>query len=170
MLIEYAPSSLCFELNAVEKPTNNRVASIFLTRISLTIRWIIKICKIVDCFLLNSKRRRYHTEIMTGADYTYDPSLPTNTSAQSRPLLHSLEQAARGISYKKKDKRELMFFKQDGAISLSSEILKLVYQLIFLDNKITPTEIDVNLNKEIRWTAVERLWIMWKSDLTYKIK
>ena len=46
-------------------------------------------------------------------------ALLTNTLAQAKCLLHSLKQAARGISFKvNSDKTEFMCFNQDGAISI----------------------------------------------------
>ena len=48
--------------------------------------------------LLKTKNRHYPAETITDADYTDDQALLTNTPAQAESLLHSLEQAAGGIS------------------------------------------------------------------------
>ena len=57
----------------------------------------------------------YPAKTIMDADYLV---LLANTPAQAKCLLHSLEQAVRGISlYMNSDKTELMRFKQGGVIS-----------------------------------------------------
>ena len=61
------------------------------------------------------------------ADYVDDLGLLANIPAKAESLLHSLEQAAEGISlYMNYKKIEFMCFNQDGAIStLNGKTLKL---------------------------------------------
>ena len=47
--------------------------------------------------LKKSRSRQYHIETMRDADYTDNPALLTNAPAQAKSILHSLEQATRGI-------------------------------------------------------------------------
>ena len=71
-----------------------------------------------------TRSKWYPTEIITNADNLV---LLANTPAQAKSLLHSLEQAAGGISlYMNADKAQFMCFKQDRGISaLSSKPLNL---------------------------------------------
>ena len=66
------------------------------------------------------------------ADYADDLAFLANTLAKAGSLLHSLEQAPRGIGlYINSDKTEFMCFKQDGAIStLIGKPLNLVDHLV----------------------------------------
>ena len=63
-------------------------------------------------FRLKKARIKHHpTEIITDADYADDLLLLANTPSQAKSLLHSLEQAARGIGlYVNLDKTEFMCF------------------------------------------------------------
>ena len=62
-------------------------------------------------------------------------------------------------------------FKRDGDIStLSGRPLKFVDNTTYLGSYITSTESDVNIHLAKAWTAIDRLSIIWKSDVSYKIK
>ena len=64
-----------------------------------------------------------------------------------------------------------MCFKRDGAIStLNGKFLKLVDHFTYLGSNILSTESNVNIRIVEAWTAIDRLWIIWKSDLSDKIK
>ena len=66
-------------------------------------------------------------ETITDADNADDLALLTNTPAQGKFQLHSLEQAARGIGLNVNlDRTESMRFSQDGSISLNDQPLELV--------------------------------------------
>ena len=101
------------------------------------------------------------------ADYVDDLAHHTNTPAQAESLLHSLEQAAGGISlYVNTYKKDFMSIKQEGAIwTLGGIPLKLVDQFTFLSSNITSTETNVSVYIVRTWTAIGRLLIIWKSDL-----
>ena len=47
----YSIFPLCMESNALEKLTNNIVASRFFSRMHSRIQWRVKICDVVDLFL-----------------------------------------------------------------------------------------------------------------------
>ena len=64
-----------------------------------------------------------------------------------------------------------MCFKWKEAIfTLTCSPLKLVVKFIYLGSNISSTESDVNIYLEKAWTAISRLLIIWKFDLSKKIK
>ena len=98
--------------------------------------------------------------------------LLANTPAQDESLLQSLEQTAGGIGlYVNAKKTEYTCFKQEGTIStLSDELLKLVDKFTYLGSSVSSTESDVNICLANAWTAINRLSIISKSDLSDEIK
>ena len=98
--------------------------------------------------------------------------LLANKPAQADSLLHRLEWAACGIGlHVKADKIEFMCFNQTGNISsLKGRPLKRVDKFSYLRSSISSTENDINTWLAKAWTAIDRLWVIWKSDLTDKIK
>ena len=123
-------------------------------------------------FELTKKRsRRYIAKTITDADYADDIAILANTPNQTETLLHSLERAAVGIGYVNAHKMEYMCYNQTGDIStLDGTPIKLVDKFTYLGSSISSTEkyIDMRLTKA--WTAINRLSIIWKSDLTDKMK
>ena len=83
-----------------------------------------------------------------------------------------LERAAVGIGlHVNAHKTEFMCFNQKGDIStLDRTSLKLVDKFTYLGSSVSSTEkgIDTRLSKA--WTAIDRLSIIWKSNLTDKMK
>ena len=68
--------------------------------------------------LTKERSRRYPTQTITNADYTYDIVLLANTPTQAEILLHSLELAAAGIGlHVNAHKAEYMCLNQRGSIS-----------------------------------------------------
>ena len=86
-------------------------------------------------------------------------------------LLHSLEQADAGIGlHVNAHKTEYICFYQAGDIStLEGTSLKLVDKFSYLGSSISSTEKD-NMRLTIAWAAINKLSIIWKSDLTDKMK
>ena len=78
--------------------------------------------------LTKERSKRYPAQTITDADYTDDIALLTNTPAQAKTLLHSLERAAAGIGFHvNAHKTEYMCFSQRDDIStLNGNSLKLV--------------------------------------------
>ena len=122
--------------------------------------------------LAKERNRRYPTQTITDADYADDIALLANTSAQAESLLQSLERTAAGIGlHVNADKTENMCFNQRGAIStLNGSSLKLVEKFTYQGSSVSSTETDINTRLAKAWTAIDRLSIIWKSDLTDKIK
>ena len=126
-------------------------------------------------FELTKKRsRRYtaKTKTHTDADYTDDIALLANTPSQAETLLHSLERAAAGIAlHVDAHNTEYMCYNQTGNIStLDGTSLKLVNKFTYLRSSVSSTEKDIDTRLTKAWTAIDRLSIIWKSDLTDKMK
>ena len=124
-------------------------------------------------FVLTKKRsRRYPAKTITDADYADDIALLANTPNQAEILLHSLERAAAGIGlHVNAHKTEFMCFNQKGDIStLDGTSLKLVDKFTYLGSSVSSTEKDIDTRLMKAWTAINRLSIIWKSNLTNKMK
>ena len=99
-------------------------------------------------------------------------ALLANSPVQAKTLLHSLEQAACGIGFHvNADKTEYMCFNQRGDLStLKGGPLKLVNKFTYLRSSFSSTENDINTRLLKAWTAIDRLSVIWKSELVVKIK
>ena len=122
--------------------------------------------------LVKERSRRYSAQTITDVDCSYDIALLANTLAQAESLLHSLERAAGGIGLLVNvDKTEYMRFNQRGDIStLKSGPLKLVDKFTYVRSSVFSNEKDINTLLAKAWTAIDRLSVIWKTDLTDKIK
>ena len=122
--------------------------------------------------LTEERSRRYYAQIIMDADYTDDIALLANTPTQAETLLHSLEQEAASIGlHVNTHKTEYMCFNQRGDIStLNGSTLKLVDKFTYLGNSILSTKTDINTQLAKAWTAIDRLLVIWRSDLTNKMK
>ena len=118
------------------------------------------------------RSRRYPAKTITDADYADDIALLANTPNQAETLLHSLERAAAGIRlHVNVHKTEYMCFNQAGYIStLDGTSLKLVDKFTNLGSSVSSTEKDIETRLTKAWTAIDKLSIIWKSDLTDKMK
>ena len=64
-----------------------------------------------------------------------------------------------------------MCFNQAGDIStLEGTSLKLVDKFTYLGSSVSSTEKDIDMRLTKAWTAIDKLPIIWKSDLTDKMK
>ena len=122
--------------------------------------------------LTKRRSKRYPAKTITDADYADDLALLVNTPNQAETLLHSLERAAAGIGlHVNAHKTEYMCYNQTGNIAtLDGASLKLVDKFTYLGSSISSTEKDIDTRLTKAWTAIDRLLITWKSDLTDKIK
>ena len=124
-------------------------------------------------FELTKKRsRRNPAKTITDADYADDIAILANTPNQSKTLQHSLEPAAKGIGlHVNAHKMEYMCYNQTGDISTLDGIpLKLVDKFTYLGSSVSSTEKDIDTRLTKTWTAIDSLSIIWKSDLTNKMK
>ena len=119
-------------------------------------------------FEMTKKRnKRYPAKTITDADYTDNIALLANTPNQAETLLHSLERAAPGIA----QKTEYMCYNQIGDITtLDRDSLKLVDKFTYQGSSVSSPEKDIITQLTKAWTAIDRLSIIWKSDLTDKMK
>ena len=122
--------------------------------------------------LTKERSRRYPAQSITDADYDNDIALLANTPAQAETQLHSLERAAAGISpHVNTNKTEYVFYNQWGDISTpKGGSLKLVDKFTSQGSSISSTENEINTQLAKAWTAIDRLSVIWKSDLTDKMK
>ena len=83
-----------------------------------------------------------------------------------------MEQAGAGIGlHVNAHKTDYMCFNQTGDISTQDgSSLKLVDKFIYLGSSIASTEKDIETRLTKAWTAIDELSIIWKSDLTDKMK
>ena len=109
---------------------------------------------------------------ITDADYADDIAILANTPDQPETLLHSFERAAAGIGlHVNAHKTEYMCYNQTGDITtLDGTPLKLVDKFTYLGSSVSSTEKNIDTRLTKAWTAINRLSIIWKSDLTDKIK
>ena len=124
-------------------------------------------------FELTKKRnRRYPAKTITDADYADDIALLANTPNQAETLLHSLERATAGIGlHVNAHKTEYMCYNQTGDIStVDGTSLKLEDKFTYLGSSVSSTEKDIDTRLTKAWTAIDRLAIIWKSDLADKMK
>ena len=124
-----------------------------------------------------SSRQRKEAEgtpqkTITVADYADDIAILANTPNQAETQLHSLERATAGIGHHVNAyKTEYMCFNQTGDTStLDGSSLKLVDKFIYLGSSVSSTEKDIDTRLTKAWTAIDKLSIIWKSDLADKMK
>ena len=64
-----------------------------------------------------------------------------------------------------------MYLKKRGVISTQNDsALKLLDKFTYLGSNISSTENDVNIGLKKVWNAIDRLSIIWKSDISDKTK
>ena len=124
-------------------------------------------------FELTKKRnRRYLAKTITDADNADDIAILSNTPNQAETLLYSLKQAAAGIGlHVNAHKTEHMCLNQTGDIStLDRSSLKLVDKLTYPGSSVSSNKKDIDTRLTKAWTTIDKLSIIWKSDLTDKMK
>ena len=117
--------------------------------------------------LTKKRSRRYSAKTITD-----DIAILANTPNQAETLLHSLERAATCIGlHVDAHKTEYICYNQTGDIStLDGTSLKLVDKFTYLGSSVSSTKKDIDTRLTKAWTAIDRLSIIWKSDLTDKMK
>ena len=125
-----------------------------------------------DGFELTKKRsRRYPAKTITDVDYADEIAILAKAPAQAETLLHSMERAAAGINlHVNAHKTEYMCFNQTGNIStLNGSSLKLVDKFTYLGSSVSSTSTDIDTRLTKARIAIDRLSVIWKTDLTDKI-
>ena len=88
-------------------------------------------------------------------------------------VVGALRMVRKGLKKSNKGNRrfEEMCFNQAGDIStLEGTSLKLVEKFTYLGSSVSSTEKDIDMRLTKAWTAINKLSIIWKSDLTNKMK
>ena len=118
------------------------------------------------------RSRSYLVKTITDANYADDIAILANAPHQAETLLHNLERAAESIGLDvNAHKTEYMCFNQTGDIStLDGTSLKLVDKFTYLRSSVSSTEKDIETWQTKAWTALDKLSIILKSDLTDKMK
>ena len=120
--------------------------------------------------LEKSRNRRYPAQSFTYEDYADDIALLANTPTQTESLLHNLQKAGGGIGLRvNADKTEYTSFNhnQTGDTSaLTGGSLKLVDKFTYLGTSVSSTENDINMCLAKAGSAIDRLSVIWISDLT----
>ena len=119
-----------------------------------------------------ARSRWYPTQTITDADYADDIALQANTPATAESLQHRLEktEGSTGL-HVNVDKIEYMCFNQNQTRHISiltGSSLKLEDTFIYLGSSVSSTE--NHINTKLAWSAIDRLSVIWKSDLFDKIK
>ena len=145
---------------------------LFIICLDYTLRMSIDKMKENGFKLTKERSRMYPAQTITDTDYAYDLLLLANTPAQAETLLHSLERTAASIGlHVNAHKTEYMRFKQRGNIStLNGSSLKLVNKFTYLGSSVSSTETDINTRLAKTLIAIDWLSVIWKSDLTNKMK
>ena len=116
--------------------------------------------------------RRYSAEAITAAVYVDDIALLANTLHKPNPcciIWNKLQVALASMS--NQTKRSTCVFNKKGDISkLNGGSLKLVDKFPYLESSVPSIENDINMRLAKAWTAIDSLLIIWKSDLSDKIK
>ena len=118
------------------------------------------------------RSRRHPAKTITDADYANEIAILASKPNQAKTRLHSLERAAAGIGlHVNAHKTEYMSYNQTGDITtLDGTPLKLVDKFTYLGSSVSSTEKDIDTRLTKSWTAIDRISIIWKSDLTDKMK
>ena len=145
---------------------------LFIICLDYMLRTSIDLMKENPFKLAKERSGRYPAQTIMDADYVDDIALLANTCTQAKILLHSLERASAGIGFHvNANKTEYMCFNQRGDIStLKGGPLKLVDKFIYRGSSVSSTKKDINMLLAKAWTAIDKLSVIWKSDLTDKIK
>ena len=123
-------------------------------------------------FELKRRSKRYPAKTITDANFADDLALLANTPNQAETLPHSLERATAGIGlHVNAHKTEYMCYNQTSNIAtLDGASLRLVDKFTYLGSSVLSIEKDIDTRLTKAWTAIDRLSIIWKSDLTDKMK
>ena len=145
---------------------------LFIICLDYVLRTSIDKIKENDFEVTKKRIRRYPAKTITDANYTDDIAILANTPVQVETLLHTLEWAAAGIGlHVNAHKTEYKCFNQTGDIStLSGSSLKLVDKFTYLGSSVSSTKKDIDTQLTKAWTAIDKLLVIWKSDLTDRMK
>ena len=149
-----------FDIAAAVLQGNTLAPYLFIICLDYVLRTSIDKIKENGFELTKKRSRRYPAKTITDADYADDIAIPANTPNRAETLLHSLERATAH-----------MCFNQTGNTStLDGSSLKLVDKFTYLGSSVSSTEKDIDTRLTKAWAAIDKLSIIWKSNLTDKMK
>ena len=145
---------------------------LFIICLNYVIRTCIDKIKENGFKLAKERSRGSPKKTITNVDSADDIALLANAPTQAETLLHSLERVVAGINFHvNARKTEYMCFNQTVNIStVNGSALKLVNNFTYLGSSVLSTEININTRQAKAQIAYDRLLVIWKSDLTDKIK
>ena len=116
------------------------------------------------------RSRQYHAKTIIDADYAVIIVLRSKTLDRVESLLTYLEQAAGYIwSIRQHKQNRVHVFNRKGVISIvNGGPLKLVNNFTYFDRGESSSESDVKFRLAEVWTAIDRLSIIWRPDLSIK--
>ena len=85
-------------------------------------------------------------------------------------LFKERKKAKKDIIKEKKENDERKKTKKGDIFTLDGTSLKLVNKFTYLGSSVSSTEKDIDTRLTKAWTAIDRLLIIWKSNLTNKMK
>ena len=138
---------------------------LFIICLDYVLRTFIDKIKEISFKLTKERSRRYPAKTITD-----NIAFLANTPTQAETLLHCLERTAGIVLHVNAHKTEYMCFNHTGISTLNGSPLKLVDTFAYLGSSVSSTETDINTRLAKAWTAIDRLSVIWKSDLTDKIK
>ena len=146
---------------------------LLLICLDYVLRTSIDLMKENDLTLKKARSRWYPAQTITDADYV-DDSAAGNYTHPGRIPLHSLEKAVSGIGlHVNADKTKYVCFNQNQTRDISTltgSSLKLVDKFVYLGSIVSPTKNNINTRLAKAWSVIDRLSVLWKSDLSNKIK
>ena len=141
---------------------------LFIICLDYVLRTSIDLMKENNFSLAKTRSRRDPSQKISYVDYVDDIALLANAPAQVESLLNSLKQTAGGIDlYVNADKIESICFNQRWDIStLNGCSLKLVDKFTYPGSNVASTENDINTLLAKAWATIDRLSVIWKSNLS----
>ena len=161
-----------FDITAGMLQRGTLVLYLFIICLDYVLRTSIDKLKDNGFKLTKERSRRYPAQRITDANYTDDIALLANTLTGAETLLHSLEQTAVGIGLhvNAHHTEYLCFNPRCDILTLNGSSLKLVDKFSYLGRSVSSTETDINTRLAKAGTVIDRLTVVWKLDLTDKIK
>ena len=123
-----------------------------------------------DFKLAKERSKRYPAQTITDGHYADDMVLLENTPTQAKSLLHSLERAAGGIASTLTQTQYMCLIQRGDISTLKSGPLKLLDKFTYIESSVSLTKKDINMWLAEAWTAIDRLSVIWASDLIDKMK
>ena len=119
-----------------------------------------------------AKSSRYPPTKITDVDYADDLAALSDSIEDATKLLIEIEKAAKQIGlHINEGKTEFMAFNQTGTIeSLEGKTIKRVDDFTYLGSHLASTEKDIIIRIGKAWAALNKLNVIWKSNLDRNLK